>query len=527
MSKHISRRTFLKLSAASTTVAGSSVYFFNDDIHQFLKNSFKNNIDFFSSEEELSESNNFYPLQISDDKTLQAGDIPTYEATPDEILPLVRYFPELHYSSSNRAKVQIINTYHPDFKQLTNAIGNKTSFHNSLFPLKNNTKRFIIPWAPLFKKHTPVYELKNGLTKSLPLDSLYIKDEGSNRYPLFGNKARKYEFAFPLSLQTRAKKIITFGSLASNHCLYSSLTAATSSVGSCFRRPNPKILVNLYPQQFHPHILGKLKLLLSLGTRIRFLENDNEVGVNILANEVREYFSPDDDFSYLDPGGSNPLTTLAHVNAIFELNEQITQNSCALKSPPDLIFAPLGSGGTCMGLVLGCYLLGWKTKIVGTTSQDKAAWKRTLIFGNPSEPFLVQNGTRLLKNTIELMQFFDLPGKIWNQLKVERILEKNFLFDNDTWHPAYGIPSKFTKTVIKEAKQQNNLILDGTFAGKSFSTLLQYAQKGLLNKKSVLFWNTYQRYNLLANKKVQAHSLDVLPKNLLNYLSPHMGAKSS
>ncbi len=521
MNRRFSKRTFLKLSAASLIAAGTGAIMYKGRINDLLKNSFKDNIDFLTMENDLGAPENFYPLKVPEDKTIGPGDLPMYEGTASDRLPITRYFPQLDYGADNRSKVQIINVFHDDFKQVAEKTGNIAQVHNSLFPMINRKNKFIIPWVPLFKKHTPVCELNSRLMDSVTKASIYVKDEGSSRFALFGNKARKYEFAFPFYMQTKAKKIITFGSLASNHCLYTSLTASCSRLGACFNRQNPEVLINLYPQKFHRLIIKKLKYLLALGARVRFLDNDIDVALKIFSNRVREHYSPDDDLAYYEPGGSNPLTTLAHVNAVFELDEQIKTGTCPLKKPPDYIFVSLGSGGTCMGLVLGCFLLGWKTKVVGTTSQDKSMWKRALIFGNPVQPFLVQNAAKLLKKTMELFCSLGLPGTVCTRLDPETALENNFLYDNLTWEPAYGIPSEKTRAIIKRVHAENSLVLDQTFTGKSFTTMFNYAKKGLLNKKSVLFWNTHHRYDFIQNRKVKNTDLNLLPENLVNYLEKY------
>ncbi len=521
MNKHFSKRTFLKLSAASLIAAGTGTVLYRERINDLLKNSFKDNVDFLNMESDLTPSKNFYPLKISGEKIIQPGDLPMYKGSASDTLPITRYFPQLDYGAGNQSKVQIINVFHGDFKQVTEKTEGIAQIHNSLFSMTNKKNQFIIPWMPLFKKHTPIYKLNSELMDSVTKASIYVKDEGSSRFALFGNKARKYEFAFPFYMQTKAKKIITFGSLASNHCLYSSLTTACSKLGTCFNRQNPEVLINLYPQKFHPLIIKKLKYLLALGARIRFLDNDIEVALKIFSNQIREYYSPDDNLAYYEPGGSNPLTTLAHVNAVFELDEQIKTGANPLKKPPDYIFVSLGSGGTCMGLVLGCFLLGWKTKVVGTTSQDKSIWKRTLIFGNPAQPFLVQNAGRLLKKTMELFCSLGLPENVCSKLDPEIALEKNFLYDNLIWEPAYGIPSKKTRTIVKRVQAENSLALDNTFTGKSFTTLFNYAKKGLLDRKTVLFWNTHHRYDFMKNRKVKNINLNLLPENLVKYLEKY------
>lgn len=517
--KRIKRRTFLKVSAAAGIAGGAGIFLFNDHIDHFLQTSLKNTIDFKSLPDLQDTEKKLYPINLDHEKRIHPGDLPIYSGSSADTLALTRYYPQLAYSRNNPAKIQIINIHHQDFPNLHTRLTNRAVVHDSVFPFIDIPQRFIVPWAPLFAKWTPIKTLKHQLFDTLKEQVVYVKDEGSDSVALFGNKARKYEFSFPFCLQTGAKSLVTFGSLSSNHCVFTALTAACAQLGKCFNGNDPKVLVNLYPQRFYPHIIHKLKYLLALGTGIRFLPNDMEVAYSILANQTREKFSQDDDLAYCEPGGSNPLTTLSHVNAIFELNEQIADGSSVLHEPPDFIYAPLGSGGTCMGLVFGCHLLGWKTKVVGTTSQDKSLWTRTLVFGNPTRPFLVQNAARLLRKTIDLFAFLELPGSAMSRLDPDTILEKHFCFDNNTWKPAYGIPSDRTSAVIDQFSDGRKLTLDATFSGKSFTTLLDHIQDSRLAGKKVLFWNTHQRFDFMAHKKVKDTDLSLLPVELQDYLT--------
>ena len=507
------------LVGATTAAAGLGGLVFKDALSDNVADLLKNRIDFLTSEGDLAAGRTGFSSRLPLQDRIQPGDLPAQEGNGDERLAITRCFPQLDYARANASRVQIINAYDAEFPRIMEQTGHAPEVHNSIFPLKSDPNRFVIPWVPLFPKMTPVVKLEHGWGGTAPAVNIYLKDEGSSRFALFGNKARKYEFAFPSCMQTRARKILTFGSLGSNHCAYTSLTAACTRLGERFGREEPEILVNLYPQRYHPSILKKLRYLLALGARIRFLGGDVQVGTQILANRFRETYSPCDDLAYYEPGGSNPLTTLSHINAIFELNDQIQQGAVPLREPPDYIFVPLGSGGTSVGLALGCHLLGWDTIVVGTTSQDKSIWERTIVNGRPGQPFLVQNALGLLKKTIELLRFFDISDAGWSRLTAEGVWSKNFSYDNMTWKPAYGIPSKKTTALISAMRELNGVELDGTFSGKSFTTLVDYAEKGILNGKSVLFWNTHQRYDFMVHEKVRTMDLNLLPENLTDYLS--------
>jgi D-cysteine desulfhydrase len=518
MHNRLSRRKFLWL-GTSAAVAGLGGFLFRDALTEKTADLIENRFDFRTSAGDFARGKTGFTPLLPQEVKILPDNLPTRLGQGDDRLAITRYFPQLDYAPGNPAKVQIINVYHEDFPRIAENIGNIPRVHNSLFPIKSDPDRYIIPWAPLFPKMTPVYKLEHGWAGPEVTEKVYIKDEGSSHIALFGNKARKYEFAFPQCLQSRAKKILTFGSLGSNHCIYTSLTAACTRLGDRFGREEPEVLVNLYPQLYHPSILRKLRYLLALGARIRFLDGDFQVGMKILANRFREYFSPVDDLAYYEPGGSNPLTTLSHVNAILELNDQIKQGATPFSEPPDYVFVPLGSGGTAVGLALGCRLLGWDTIVVGTTSQDKSVWERTVVNGRPGKPFLVQNAVGLLERTVELLRFFDIADPAWVRLDAESVLSRNFAYDNVTWKPAYGIPSEKTKTIIAAMRDLNGVELDGTFSGKSYTTLADYAEKGKLKGKSVLFWNTHQRYDFMTHEKVRDMDLALLPGNLTDYLS--------
>ncbi len=516
--KPITRRSCFKIAMAAGLSAGAGGVLFSDQIDRLLHAALKNSIDFRYHLNDSKDYNALYPVALDTENRIHHGDLPLYTASSSDALALTRFFPHLVYAKNNRAKVQIMNIHHEDFADVHDSLGKRAVVHNSCFPVASKPGQYIIPWTPLFARQTPVKLLKHPEFTVLNHQGVYIKDEGSDSVALFGNKARKYEFSFPFCLQSGARSIVTFGSLSSNHCVFTALTAACAQLGSSFNVPDPQVLVNLYPQRLYPHIVDKLQYLLALGAGIRFVNDDMQVAFSILSNRARERYSPDDDLGYCEPGGSNPLTTLSHINALFELNEQISDGLSGLDAPPDYIYVPLGSGGTCMGLVLGCYLLGWKTKVVGTTSQGKAAWKRALVFGNPTRPFLVQNGARLLKKTIDVLKFLDLPGHVMNNLDPATILRHHFLYDNTTWKPAYGIASAKTQAVIEQFSDEGLLALDTTFSGKSLTTLMDHLREGRLKGKAVLFWNTHQRFDFMACPKVRNADLSLLPEGLRQYL---------
>ena len=352
-----------------------------------------------------------------------------------------------------------------------------------------------LPWSPLFQRPTHLYQANSALQAVGKTTRLYIKDEGSVVSPLYGNKIRKYEFLLPNLAVSGVKKLYTHGAFGSNHCAHLTLAARYGS----FRPggdPTPMdIEIMLYPQEVTENVVTKLKLLVACGAKLSFLDGDASVGLSILKAQLKSRFSDDTSVAYVPPGGSSPLTVLGHVEALMELAEQVETGASPLSTAPDYIFVPLGSGATAMGLVLGCHLLGWPTKVVGTCSQDKSRIARLAVNGDADTPFLVANAQKLLEHALVWVNRMALASGTRQALSSADLLRQGFAYDNVTWQPHYGV---VTSEIQREATAAGagGLVLDNTFSAKSFHTLRVYAENGLLKNRSALFWNTYQRFPL-------------------------------
>jgi len=352
-----------------------------------------------------------------------------------------------------------------------------------------------LPWSPMFQRPTPVYKAGAALQALAGTSRLFVKDEGSELSPLFGNKVRKYEFLLPNLAFSGVKKVYTHGAFGSNHCAGLAL-AARYGAYQPGEDPTPvEVELMLYPQEITDNVITKLKLLVASGARLRFLEGDVSVGLSILKAQLKGRTCDDLAEAYVPPGGSTPLTVLGHVEAIMELAEQVESGGCPLSAPPDYLFVPLGSGATAMGLVLGCHLLGWPTKVVGTCSQDKGRFARLAVNGDLNAPFLVAHAESLLDKALVLLNRMGLPSGARRTFTSREIMRHGFAYDNVTWRPGYG---KATPEIQREvaAAARVGLVLDTTFTAKSFHTLRSYAERGLLKNRSALFWNTYQRFPL-------------------------------
>jgi D-cysteine desulfhydrase len=459
MSDNLSRRSFLKKSAAATVgmaVACSPAGGARETAPRYR------------------------PVPL-DDRLL-----PSCEVEAGTSAALVRRFPWVRFGEKPGGRLQIATLPGGlEYVRTSGAAGER------IFELASGAR--LIPWAPMFRRPTLVYPAPGAL-RPAGAGRVFIKDEGSAATLLYGNKIRKYEFLLPNLASSGVSTLRTHGAYGSNHVAYLNLAARYGHYRPEAASGALDLELMLYPQELSGNVLAKLRLLVASGARLRFLEGDAAVGLSIFSEELRSRSSAVGTTAYVPPGGSSPLSVLGHVEALLELAEQIESGDCELATPPDYIFVPLGSGATAMGLVLGSYLLGWPTTVVGTCSQDKSRWARLVVNGDADTPFLVANAASLLEKSLKWVEAMglspavSLPGS-------HELLRRHFVPDSETWLPTYG---QLTPEIAREtaAAGEAGLQLDPTFTAKSLHTLKNFAAAGRLRNKSALFWNTYQRYPL-------------------------------
>ena len=424
-------------------------------------------------------------------KPLDAQRLPRFRGSADDYPALTRRYPWVRVGEKSQHAVQIANSY-----DLPNpSDGLRTGGLLGEHVIDAGGKGVVLPWAPMFDRPTKVYEADGAVKALAGASRLYIKDEGSDASLLYGNKVRKFEFLLPSLAFAGVRKVSTHGGIGSNHCAYLALAARYGAYGPSGESTVREVELMLYPQEITENVMTKLRLLVACRARMHYLDGDASVGLSILTEEIKSRNADAGTGAYVPPGGSSPLTVLGHVEAVMELAEQIEGGACPLTAPPDYLFVPLGSGATAMGLVLGCQLLGWPTKVIGTCSQDRGPLVRFVANGDMTTPFLVKNAEGLLEKALKWVDVMGLGSGDRPLASAQEMLRRGFAYDNETWQPEYG---RATPEIQREAAMAaaSGLVLDTTFTAKSFHTLKVYAEHGLLEGKTALFWNTYQRFPL-------------------------------
>jgi len=362
---------------------------------------------------------------------------------------------------------------------------------NSIF-LRQADSRATIPWAPIFVRENNLLQLPQSVTRQIDCSDLLVMNESSARYPVFGNKARKYEFLLPNLKWSGSERLRTMGAVSSNHALQFALANRVSDLTGDGQPLNCALDMVLFEVPGVPTDMSRLAFLRSLVQHISLARNDVELAGDAAYAYGTHWLHPDTD-SLVPPGGSNEVSALGHMNAIAEL-AQLLDAAQAWKAPPDVIFVAMGSGSTVLGLLLGVHLMGWNTKVVGVADQDKSPLMRWVVNRQPSVPFVEGNVAQLARSTVEWLHKIGFPGISPDVLRVMQ--HETFVPDSTSWEPGYGLIEPADGERAKELKEAG-LSLDPVFTLKAWRSLLTMSQTGALKNKKILFWNTFNSFDYM------------------------------
>ncbi|NPD89656.1 MAG: pyridoxal-phosphate dependent enzyme [Asgard group archaeon] len=311
-----------------------------------------------------------------------------------------------------------------------------------------------IPWISVLNPPTPVHKMEE-LTRILDIGEIWVKRDDLTHETYGGNKLRKYEFVFADILKKNKKRILTQGSIGTNHGLATTIHA---------KRFGLKTHLFLLEQEPSPNVLENLLCHHHFGAKLSLLKNNFH---RKLAVKVNLFF---DRKAYsVVIGASSPLGTLGFVNAAFELKEQIDKK---LMPEPDKIFITVGSLATCAGLVLGLELAQLKSQVIGIGVTDPS-WS--------SKEATLDLATKAL----EIMRSKDLSIP-----DVSKKLSKRLIVDHAYFGGLYGKSTEEALEAIELAKE-DGLKLEYVYTGKTLSGLIDYSRKSKISKNEVvLYWNT-------------------------------------
>jgi D-cysteine desulfhydrase len=295
-----------------------------------------------------------------------------------------------------------------------------------------------------------------------------------------GNKVRKLEYLLHKAQASDARHIATFGTVASNHALATSLYAeALGCDCTCF----------LSHQTKTASAAKALNLHLQHGTHIVPYGGGRKTRVATLREHLggRQVF-------LIPPGGSNWLGAVGFINAALELAAQIDAGET---EAPDRLYVANGTMATAVGIALGLALAGLPTEVQAIQVTESFV----------SSPATMQ---RMLNKTAIALQRLDaaVPADLADRARLQ--FRTGFLGEG------YAKTNDATERAIAVAGDKLGIGLEATYTGKAMAALLHDLDRSHDGRDNVLFWNTYNSRPLAADV-ARPTDTDRLPESFRRY----------
>lgn len=155
--------------------------------------------------------------------------------------------------------------------------------------------------------------------------------------------------------------------------------------------------------------------------------------------------------------GTNARTTLAYVNAAFELRAQV---DAGLLPEPEAIYVAHGTGGTAAGLLAGTLLAGLRSRVVAVRITTG----------------LIANRRRVLALARAAMDLVE-PG---------RAIDESRLVNVHDFAGTYAEPIPASRAAKRRFAVEEALALDDSYTAKTAAALLAMPARG-----PRLFWHTF------------------------------------
>jgi D-cysteine desulfhydrase family pyridoxal phosphate-dependent enzyme len=312
-----------------------------------------------------------------------------------------------------------------------------------------------LPAIALAAGPTPVDEMPRLAAALGRGPRLLVKRDDAIAFAFGGNKVRKLQLVAAEALRQGADVLITSGGVQSNHARVTAAAAAKLGL-RCV------LVANGAPPD-RPTANALLDRLLGADVRYVATRDGRAPAMEQAAGEMRQAGHR----PFVIPiGASTPLGAAGYVRAVRELSEQI--------DPPDAIVHATSSGGTQAGIVAGCALAGWRTRVIGISADEPA-------------PVLERDVRELVAGLGPL-------------LELDRDLSTAPVHVDDRFvGDGYGVPTAESREAIALAARTEAIFLDPTYTAKAMAGLIAAIRAGEFSgRQTVLFWHTGGQVGLFA-----------------------------
>jgi len=342
-----------------------------------------------------------------------------------------------------------------------------------------------IPWVKLADRPTSVHRL-SSLGREAGLPELWVKRDDENSPIYSGNKVRKFEYIFADLLRRGCRIVFTAGGIGSNHAVATALFAGNFGIESVLLSIDQPVLT---------YVRENILLASSLGMDIHLYHNKVAAVACGLARYLARIAIPRGGrphFIYF--GGSSTIGTIAFIDAVLELREQIDAGDLP---PPAYIFVATGSCGTMAGIEAGLRIAGLPTKVVGIRVVDKIVTNRYMV------SFLANRAISFLR-------------RIDPTVPAVQVRAREIILLDDYFGGAYGRPTPEGKHAIRLLAEHEGIRLDPTYTGKAFAGMLGFLRHSEDVDRPALFWHTRNGVDLSGHLRTGLKP-EELPARLRRY----------
>lgn len=299
---------------------------------------------------------------------------------------------------------------------------------------------------------TPLTELSN-FARALGGPRILIKRDDLTGLALGGNKTRKLEFLIGDALAAGCDTVVTGGAEQSNHCRQTAAAAAVSGL-ECH------LVLGGEPPRLEQ---GNILLDRLLGAHVHWTGQYRK-GEKI--PEIVDQLSQSGRTPYVIPyGGSNAIGALGFVEAVEELNQQLTENRI---DASHVVFAS-SSGGTQAGLIVGKTL-------------TKASYNLIGIEIDKGEIEGVSFARHIERTAEQTARMLGMPP--WD-LSAEIMLRQDYVGEG------YGIVGDLERNAIELLARTEGILVDPVYTGRALGGLIDMIRNNEFSTQDcVLFWHT-------------------------------------
>ena len=282
---------------------------------------------------------------------------------------------------------------------------------------------------------------------SLPDKNIFVKRDDTLDFAFGGNKARFAEYIGRLAVERKSEKIITFGSIHSNH---------VRVIATLCNYLNISCDLIILSDSEEKGTSGNFTL-------ISHLKNVNFVycKTSEAHDFIDSYLESQKGYNYLWVPGGGHMKEAAM--SYVEVAEEIHNQESELGIHFDAVFLPCGTGTTTAGLVYG--LRNYQTDVMGVTvarSVERCVNEVNLLVGE----LCCENNIAIHK---------------WGG-----VLENSI---------SYGTVTEEVNSIIKAVAISDGFFLDPIYNAKSFLRMTEFLKTGSVYK-NVLYLNTGGSPNL-------------------------------